>query len=473
MAHDRRRRASWPTIPEKLAEVGEELADVIGYSFALANELGLDVSSAIRAKMVKNAQKYPAEKYRGRYETAEDSSRVKPASCHRRRQYPVGRRLGGAGRVSTARGRFVRRRRSARASPRRRAFRRIRKASSIGCGPSSRRLGCTRARSRTIPSWSIKWRGSRRCWGNPGDVLARVRSPWELADALRSAGLLFPETRASADGLPRDGIWLAKTYHGASGSGVRVLRRGDRERGARSRIGLLRQSMSVYQQRIAGTPCAAVFVAADGAAALLGVTRQLIGEPWLGAHGFQYCGLDRSAGRFRTPLARRIEQLGNVLTEQFELTGLFGVDFILDGEQVWTLEVNPRYTASVEICRTVHGRRARSRRMWRRVAAMYRVEPTSSPRVSRSPLDCHGKATLFAKRDIVISPMNSPNMSLAEALRTPWPTLADVSPAGTPIEDGRPILTVFAERHATLQTSSSGCANASSRSRIGCILADY
>jgi NTP pyrophosphatase (non-canonical NTP hydrolase) len=54
--------------PEKLAAIGEELADVIGYSLALANELGLDVSSAIRAKMVKNAEKYPAEKYRGRYE---------------------------------------------------------------------------------------------------------------------------------------------------------------------------------------------------------------------------------------------------------------------------------------------------------------------------------------------------------------------------------------------------------------------
>src|SRR4051812_16547964 len=54
--------------PEKLAAVAEELADVIGYSFALANELGLDVSSAIRAKMLKNAEKYPAEKYRGRYE---------------------------------------------------------------------------------------------------------------------------------------------------------------------------------------------------------------------------------------------------------------------------------------------------------------------------------------------------------------------------------------------------------------------
>jgi dCTP diphosphatase len=53
--------------PERLAEVAEELADVIGYSFALSNELGIDVASAIRAKMVKNAQKYPADQYRGRY----------------------------------------------------------------------------------------------------------------------------------------------------------------------------------------------------------------------------------------------------------------------------------------------------------------------------------------------------------------------------------------------------------------------
>jgi NTP pyrophosphatase (non-canonical NTP hydrolase) len=53
--------------PQKLAEVAEELADVIGYSFALANELGIDVSEAIRGKMLKNAQKYPADEFRGRY----------------------------------------------------------------------------------------------------------------------------------------------------------------------------------------------------------------------------------------------------------------------------------------------------------------------------------------------------------------------------------------------------------------------
>jgi dCTP diphosphatase len=53
--------------PERLLAVGEELADVLCYALALANELGLDVATALRDKMVKNAQKYPADEFRGRY----------------------------------------------------------------------------------------------------------------------------------------------------------------------------------------------------------------------------------------------------------------------------------------------------------------------------------------------------------------------------------------------------------------------
>ena len=45
--------------PEQLTAVGEELADVLCYALAMANELGLDLSTAIRDKMVKNAKKYP------------------------------------------------------------------------------------------------------------------------------------------------------------------------------------------------------------------------------------------------------------------------------------------------------------------------------------------------------------------------------------------------------------------------------
>jgi NTP pyrophosphatase (non-canonical NTP hydrolase) len=51
----------------RLAAVGEELADVLCYALAMANELGLDLSTVIRQKIAKNEQKYPADEYRGRY----------------------------------------------------------------------------------------------------------------------------------------------------------------------------------------------------------------------------------------------------------------------------------------------------------------------------------------------------------------------------------------------------------------------
>jgi len=45
----------------ELAEVAEELADVTCYALSLANALGLDLSTSIANKMVKNRIKYPAE----------------------------------------------------------------------------------------------------------------------------------------------------------------------------------------------------------------------------------------------------------------------------------------------------------------------------------------------------------------------------------------------------------------------------
>lgn len=49
------------------SEVGEELADVLCYTLAIANELELDLSSTLDKKMVKNREKYPVEDYRGRF----------------------------------------------------------------------------------------------------------------------------------------------------------------------------------------------------------------------------------------------------------------------------------------------------------------------------------------------------------------------------------------------------------------------
>ena len=61
--------ASWKATenPERREAIREELADVFCYLLAMANELGIDLSTAIRRKMAGNEQKYPAEEYRGRF----------------------------------------------------------------------------------------------------------------------------------------------------------------------------------------------------------------------------------------------------------------------------------------------------------------------------------------------------------------------------------------------------------------------
>ena len=47
--------------------MADELADVLCYALAMANELDLDLSTALNQKMAKNEQKYPASEYRGRF----------------------------------------------------------------------------------------------------------------------------------------------------------------------------------------------------------------------------------------------------------------------------------------------------------------------------------------------------------------------------------------------------------------------
>ena len=53
--------------PEALNAVAEEIADVASYLFNLCDKLGVDFASAFAAKMRKNAEKYPAERFRGVY----------------------------------------------------------------------------------------------------------------------------------------------------------------------------------------------------------------------------------------------------------------------------------------------------------------------------------------------------------------------------------------------------------------------
>src|SRR5262245_14313287 len=62
--------ASYETVkdPKQREAIADEMADVLCYLVNMSTVLGIDLSEALAAKMIKNAQKYPAEKYRGKYQ---------------------------------------------------------------------------------------------------------------------------------------------------------------------------------------------------------------------------------------------------------------------------------------------------------------------------------------------------------------------------------------------------------------------
>jgi len=53
--------------PARREAIAEELADVLAHVMNFSLATGIDLSDALRAKMAKNALKYPADKYRGRF----------------------------------------------------------------------------------------------------------------------------------------------------------------------------------------------------------------------------------------------------------------------------------------------------------------------------------------------------------------------------------------------------------------------
>ena len=62
------RPMKWPRSRRCREAIADEMADVLCYLQILSNVLGIDLMKPLRAKMVKNAVKYPAEQYRGKYQ---------------------------------------------------------------------------------------------------------------------------------------------------------------------------------------------------------------------------------------------------------------------------------------------------------------------------------------------------------------------------------------------------------------------
>lgn len=259
--------------------------------------------------------------------------------------------------------------------------------------------------------------------GNGPDVLRRVRDPLLVAEALRSARLPAPRVGSTARDLGAARRWLLKPRQSGGGHGVRALRPG--EAVPRSRYA---------QERIEGVPGSITFVADGRRAVPLGLSLQLVGRSAFGAAGFRYGGSILCGGP--APLFDREGDLLDsaagvvgVISETFGLVGVNGIDFIARDGAPWVVEVNPRYSASMELVERAHDV---SIFQFHADACAGRL-PVRTP-FGRPTRRVHGKAIVYARRPVVVGRLR----------RWRDPAIRDVPHAGERIQRGRPICTVFA-----------------------------
>ncbi|HVS38575.1 MAG TPA: ATP-grasp domain-containing protein [Gemmataceae bacterium] len=287
--------------------------------------------------------------------------------------------------------------------------------------------------------WLVERLARRRpLWGNDCPVLLQARDPAVVAAAVRAAGLpapaVYPLLRR-----PPPGRWLVKPQWGL----------GRPIHGWTAADAVARPSLLYYvQEFIEGESEAAIFCGDGKRAVLLGLTRQLVGLDWLHAAPFRYCG---SIGPLRLDSARRrrLETLGDALARRCRLRGLFGVDGIVRDGAFLPVEVNPRYTASVEVLE--YGCEF-SALAWHRAAFVSTAPRPAPPTLTllhprgegREGGACIGKAVLFAKKTLTFPPDGPWNAVLQSPSPAGPPSFADIPHLGTVIKMGRPILSFFA-----------------------------
>jgi len=163
------------------------------------------------------------------------------------------------------------------------------------------------------------------------------RNWWELAWKL---GIRVPRVSESP---VYDGKWLIKPYKSGGGRGISFWDKKD---------GLKRGYY--IQEFIGGENISFLFLANGKDFIPLGYTKQLIGFKGLGGDNFKWCGNIYPFGVEKT-FREEIEGWVGKLVEKTGLKGLNGIDIVLSERGPYFIEVNPRYTASMELLERAHG----------------------------------------------------------------------------------------------------------------------
>ncbi len=220
---------------------------------------------------------------------------------------------------------------------------------------------------------------------SPPEAVRKVRWPSALATIPTTPGLKHCQTLTSISFLRR--LW--RLAFGSFGKTRYLLKPLNSYGGQDITWWQPGQSIGAgqyLQQYVRGMPISAVYHCDGWSSILLGATEQLIGESCFAGAGFAYCG---SIGPVQLTERNReaLSHLGVVLTQRFDLRGIFGIDLVMDFKgDLWPIEVNPRYPASAELIEKITGAHV--------------LTPTDGSRKEskQRPLQ-FGKAIVYAKKD--------------------------------------------------------------------------
>jgi predicted ATP-grasp superfamily ATP-dependent carboligase len=284
----------------------------------------------------------------------------------------------------------------------------------------------------------------RPLWGTSAAALRAVRDPWRVRQALCRRKLpcleVWPRGRAAP---PPDGGWLLKPRRGSGGRGISIWNESSRDSPTL-------HAPHYFQRRVLGFPASAVCVALPDRVHVAGLTRQLIGQRAQGAMPFQWCG-NVAPLRVAAVTVEQIQQIAMSAAVQFGLRGLFGCDFIIDGDTAWLTELNPRYTGAVEVVEQAHSialvgwhcRAFEPAAEWALGVGGLDTQPLGRWIVndaSAPPGPSWGKAVLYATFNAIVGNTRK----LLDCSEGGLPLAADLPSPGARIGKGEPVCTLFA-----------------------------
>ncbi|WP_459558184.1 ATP-grasp domain-containing protein [Lacunimicrobium album] len=257
----------------------------------------------------------------------------------------------------------------------------------------------------------------RPLWGNGSDTLRRVRDPILLQRALRLGG--FPSLKTlSSKQSPANGIWMRKPLQSVGGIGIQKVRN-PRKKESQSTDHIH------WQKHLTGKQMSVAFFSSLFSPDMFNLSPRQISLQLLGTtqalptEDFTYQGSVYRHQGMSSEWTHEVKRLGRFLQSHFRLTGFFGVDLIVNDRGIFVLEVNPRWTASMELLPQV-------------------------VRLEGSPAPYSGKQIVYATCDMSV-PIDWKWSNIDDAF------LADLPLPGCRIHTGDPVLTVKA--NATTRTA--------------------